>query len=316
MLAHLRANLWLLILTVLVCSVLYPLVLLGIGQTLFRDQAEGSLILDRDGKTVLGSRLIAQPFKPFDGDQYFQPRPSAASYKADASGASNLAANNYLLRERVAQALGPIVKYGKKHSKAGQPVGPDIEDWLHDQKPDVAAWAAAHPGADERWLKADKANAALVAEWKQLKEGEAKPEDVLPFFVALAAAGPKEREKWLDGRHTAVQAFFFEAWRNARPEEDLEPVPADLVTTSGSGLDPHITLQNAHYQLERVTAKAAEITKQDKTKVRDFIEGVLQENAFAPLGGLAGVDLVNVLEVNVALKAYYDEKTPTAAASR
>ena len=44
--AHLRANLWLLVLTVLLCSVLYPLVLLGIGQTLFHDKAQGSLLTD------------------------------------------------------------------------------------------------------------------------------------------------------------------------------------------------------------------------------------------------------------------------------
>ncbi len=44
MTAHLRANLWLLALTVLLCSVLYPLVLLGIGQTVFHDKAQGSLV--------------------------------------------------------------------------------------------------------------------------------------------------------------------------------------------------------------------------------------------------------------------------------
>ena len=43
--AHLRANLWLLVLTVLLCSVLYPLVLLGIGQTVFHDKAQGSLLM-------------------------------------------------------------------------------------------------------------------------------------------------------------------------------------------------------------------------------------------------------------------------------
>ena len=44
--AHLRANLWLLVLTVLLCSVLYPLVMWGIGQAVFHDKAQGSL-LDR-----------------------------------------------------------------------------------------------------------------------------------------------------------------------------------------------------------------------------------------------------------------------------
>ena len=91
MTAHLRANLWLLILTVLLCSVLYPLVLLGIGQTVFHDKAQGSLLTDAQGHPI-GSQLIAQPFT---ADEYFQPRPSAASYNAAASGASNWAASNY-----------------------------------------------------------------------------------------------------------------------------------------------------------------------------------------------------------------------------
>src|SRR3954463_14797225 len=98
---HLRACLWLLLLTFLLCSVLYPLVLLGIGQGLFLDRAQGSLLRDADGN-VIGSRLIAQPFS---GAEYFQPRPSAADYNGAASGASNWGANNTLLRERVTKAL-------------------------------------------------------------------------------------------------------------------------------------------------------------------------------------------------------------------
>src|SRR5262245_52491631 len=112
MLAHLRANLWLLGLSLLLCCVLYPLALWAAGRAVFRHQADGSLLTGSDGKPV-GSRLIAQPFS---GDEYFQPRPSAASYNAAASGASNWGASNYLLRDRVARQLGPIVKY--KNSSA------------------------------------------------------------------------------------------------------------------------------------------------------------------------------------------------------
>ena len=90
MIAHIRANLWLLVLTVLLCSVLYPLVLLGIGQTVFHDKAQGSLLTDAQGHPI-GSRLIAQPFTK---DEYFQPRPSACSYDGSASASSALAASN------------------------------------------------------------------------------------------------------------------------------------------------------------------------------------------------------------------------------
>src|SRR6266487_4590068 len=122
MLSHLRANLLLLVCTLLLCSIAYPAILLGLGQTVFPSQAEGSLIRDAQGN-VVGSRLIAQPFT---ADENFWPRPSSASYNGAASGASNWGASNYLLRERVARALGPIVKYSSG-LKRGQPVGPDVE---------------------------------------------------------------------------------------------------------------------------------------------------------------------------------------------
>src|SRR5437773_7310517 len=125
MMQHIRANLWLLMLSVLIGSVLYPAALLGIGQALFPEKANGSLLFDKDGN-LIGSRLIAQPFT---ADEYFQPRPSAASYNGAASAASNWGANNYLLRERVARQLGPLVKY-RSGPKKDQLVAPDIESWF------------------------------------------------------------------------------------------------------------------------------------------------------------------------------------------
>src|SRR4051794_3627082 len=128
MTTHLRANVLLLALTLALCCVLSPLALWGIGQTVFPSAASGSLVTE-DGK-VRGSRLIAQPF----GDaKYFQPRPSAVSYNASASGGSNLGANNPKLRGRVAQALGLIARYKKDGPRQGAPVGPDVEAWFTEQ---------------------------------------------------------------------------------------------------------------------------------------------------------------------------------------
>ena len=78
-----------------------------------------------------------------------------------------------------------------------------------------------------------------------------------------------------------------------------------MVTTSGSGLDPHITLQNAEYQLDRVSAKWAADLKQNPTGIRDEIEEILQENASAPFFGLAGEKMINVLQVILALRTKY-----------
>src|ERR1700739_4920952 len=115
--------------TVVIVCIIYPGVVWVIGQVFFPFQANGSLVKGPDGN-VVGSRLIAQPFTK---DEYFQPRPSAASYDASASASSTLAPSNYLLRARVASILGPIVKY-RSGPKAGQLVAPDIEAWFQQDR--------------------------------------------------------------------------------------------------------------------------------------------------------------------------------------
>ena len=81
-----------------------------------------------------------------------------------------------------------------------------------------------------------------------------------------------------------------------------------MVMTSGSGLDPHITLENASWQLNnRVAAAWAKKTGRNEQKLHDEIEKLLQEKSRSPLGGLVGVPLVNVLEVNLALQDRYQK---------
>jgi len=94
-------------------------------------------------------------------------------------------------------------------------------------------------------------------------------------------------------------------WRQDHAEADLQDVPGDMVTASASGLDPHITLQNAEFQLERVAAKWAADLKRPPEEVRQEIEQILQKNAAAPWEGLAGEKFVNVLEVNLVLHKLY-----------
>ena len=103
--------------------------------------------------------------------------------------------------------------------------------------------------------------------------------------------------------------MFFDLWLQEHPDADLEPVPADMVMTSGSGLDPDITLDNARWQLNnRVAAAWAKKTgATDEKKLHDEIEQLLRDKSHAPLGGLVGVPLVNVLEVNLALKDRYEK---------
>jgi K+-transporting ATPase ATPase C chain len=321
MMSHFRANLWLLVLTLLLCSVVYPLILWVVGQTVFPHQAEGSLLLGADGKPV-GSRLIAQPFSK---DEYFQPRPSAASYKADASGASNWGASNYLLRDRVARQLGTLVTYRSGPHK-GQPVAKDVEAWFKTKPDIVADWANQHASVAQAWVNADdkhkdavtqwqEKHPEAVAEWKKANpdSGEPKPADLaVPFFSSNAKAFHDAWPKLIDDASWSVPAVFFDMWLQEHKDADLAKVPADMVMASGSGLDPHITWKNAHdYQLDRVAAAWAEKTKKNPAEVRKWIEDLLNQKAEAPLGGLVGEKLINVLEVNLALRNQYEARAET-----
>ncbi|HWL54184.1 MAG TPA: K(+)-transporting ATPase subunit C [Chthoniobacteraceae bacterium] len=87
------------ILLVVVCGI-YPVAVRAVGRLAFREKADGSLIVDRDG-TVRGSRLIAQPFS---GTGYFHPRPSAAGvhgYDAANSRGSHLGPTSRKLAEQI-----------------------------------------------------------------------------------------------------------------------------------------------------------------------------------------------------------------------
>jgi len=331
---YLSKSVLLLLFAVVLCCVVYPLALWVVGQTFFPFQANGSLLKGPDGK-VVGSQLIAQPFTK---DEYFQPRPSAASYDASASASSSLAASNYALRDRVARALGPIAKY-QSGSKAGQLVAPDVESWFQQDRFQgsphiVAQWADLHNALAQAWVKGDATHGAYVDDWAKahpdlvaqfIKDNPNTPkpkadELAVAFFKNFSEENPGKfpstaTQTGADGKTETViepvndgsdiQSIFFDMWRQDHPEADLAEVPGDLVTTSGSGLDPHITLQNAESQLDRVASKWAENTKHDPAVVRREIKQILQENASAPWGGLAGEKFINVLEVNLELRKRY-----------
>jgi K+-transporting ATPase ATPase C chain len=117
---HIAAFRMLLAFTVL-CGIVYPVVMWGINQAAFKNQADGSLVTYQ-GK-VVGSSLLCQEFVSANGNplpQYFQPRPSAADsssvkndYGCDPgySGAANLGPNSSVLLTNVKQLQQQISKF-------------------------------------------------------------------------------------------------------------------------------------------------------------------------------------------------------------
>ena len=97
----------------------YPLVVTGLGQLAFPDQANGSLVV-QDGK-VVGSKLIGQDFSA--SPAYFQGRPSATgdhAYNPLASGGSNLTVVGQAFQDRVKAA----VQFWQNRQKAAGVTGP------------------------------------------------------------------------------------------------------------------------------------------------------------------------------------------------
>lgn len=334
MLRSVSKSLWLLAFSVVIMCGIYPAILWAIGQTLWPFQVNGSVLNGPDGKPV-GSQLIAQPFTKAE---YFWPRPSAANYDGTASTSSALAVSNYALRNRVATLIGPNVTYSAG-PKVGQPVAPDIEAWFQANKFQgkpgiVGQWADMHSTLALAWVNADPTHAAYVNDWAKahpaivaqfIKDNPGTPNpqatDLTTVFfdnfskdhpgtfpAPVTHPGPNGKDVTdiqPTNAGTVIQSTFFDMWRQDHPDAPLTDIPGDYVTASGSGQDPDITLQNAEYQLNRVADQWAHDLKRDAAQVKPEIEAMLHAQAFSPGDGLFGDPIVNVLEMNLALRKRY-----------
>jgi K+-transporting ATPase ATPase C chain len=115
---NLRIAILMTVVTTVLLGVVYPLVVTGLAQALFRDKANGQLV-ERNGH-VIGSAIIAQKFA---SPGYFHPRASAAGdgYDATNSGGTNLGPTNKKLVDAVKTAADAARK-----ENPGEPVPPDL----------------------------------------------------------------------------------------------------------------------------------------------------------------------------------------------
>jgi K+-transporting ATPase ATPase C chain len=172
-----------------ITGIAYPLVVTGIAQVAFKDEASGSLI-EKDGR-VLGSRLIGQPFSD---PKYFWSRPSATSpqpYNGASSSGSNQGPTNPALKEAVEGRIKALREAGGDPQK---PVPANlVTASASGLDPHISPAAAEYQV--ERIAKARKVDAAkvsrLVAEHTEGRQlgflGEPRV-NVLTLNLALDAA--------------------------------------------------------------------------------------------------------------------------------
>jgi len=348
---HIRANAILLLATVVLCCGLYPLALFGVGRLLFPTAAAGSLIEAKGGprgsRLIAQPFTSAEYFWPRPSAASYNATASGGSNW----GSNNPKLRDRVCQQIGPMVVYKAGSRSAGTGPKPRTPQEDIEAWFAAVPDRAATWAAGSTIGPVNWARTDLSGDAyglqgeyirrwasehpeVLEDWKKTNPDAAeapKSEDlVAPFFASFARVHPG---KWpgvvesvqADGTRTrriepvasdpAIAANFFDLWlsdpANRDKADDLEPVTVDMVTTSGSGLDPHITLRNALsiYQLGRVAAKRT-VPGGDDTATRVGIEKLVRENAFTPLAGLVGEPLVNVLELNLALDERYPVPSP------
>ncbi|PBC39128.1 K+-transporting ATPase subunit C [Rhodococcus sp. ACS1] len=298
---HLAAVRALLVLTV-ITGIAYPLAVwaVALGPSL-HEKAEGSIV-EVNGQAV-GSTLIGQLFTDADGNplaRYFQSRPSAAGdgYDPTSTSASNLGPESIVDTPADPALIGAgmdsadagftaslLTTVCSRSQSVGQLEGVDgsrpfctpggVGAVLSVIGPRDARGNVVHP-------------TTVVSVNEPCSADPATP--VTPFLRAYEGV---QVECAVFGEDYAIgQIVPIRGDAPANPQ-----VPADAVTASGSGLDPHISPAYADLQVARVAAARAIPV--------DQVRAVVDDNTSGRGLGFLGEPTVNVLELNVALDQQY-----------
>ncbi|MFF2391038.1 potassium-transporting ATPase subunit C [Nocardia sp. NPDC058114] len=276
---HLAALRALLVLTA-ITGIIYPVAVFAVAQLPgLDDKADGSLI-ERDGKLV-GSSLIGQSFAGADGKamaQYFQSRPSAAGdgYDPLSTAASNLGPEDIV---DTADRTSLLTTVCARSKEVGDREGVDGARQFCTKDGVGAALSVIGP----RDADGDVSRPVQVVSVNELCP--ARP--FLTTFRGVAVECAQAGEDYAVGRIIPILGDA--------PAEAT--VPADAVTASGSGLDPHISPEYATIQVDRV-ATARGITA---TQVRELLAAHTDGRTL----GFLGEPRVNVVELNLDLDARY-----------
>jgi potassium-transporting ATPase KdpC subunit len=238
MLKALKPGFMMMLVMTVLTGLAYPAVITVIAQAVFRDQANGSLIVS-NGR-VVGSLLIGQSFtKP----EYFHPRPSAAGngYDPTASAGSNLGPTS-------AKLINGTTK-------------------LDDKKNEVVDF----DGIKDRIVH-------------YCLDNDLPYDSSIPLTAFEDAQGNLDDVKLIKAFNDDKAPLAF---------MPRSPIPADAVTGSASGLDPHISPGNAWIQAARI-AKARGVSLE---QVRALVTRHTEGRTF----GVLGEPRVNVLELNLDL---------------
>jgi K+-transporting ATPase ATPase C chain len=281
LLSHLWASVASTVILTIICCGLYPLIIWGVAKAVFPYKADGSLV-KKDGSPTtnpaeaVGSSLIGQPFtQPI----YFHPRPSAAGNSAGSS-------------------FSPTGGYDPTGS-TGTNYGPLSDMLINGQTTSPTAPATqpaeflAYDGVrlrtihymDENKIKFSLYMVSPDGAKKQVPLSDYKDDKGTLLDLKLVDAFPHPNVDGDDKRTVLIAGDFGRA------------IPADAVTASGSGLDPHISPENAEIQKDRV-AEARKIKAEQ-------VEELIKANTDGPGLGIFGDPGVNVLMLNLALDAKY-----------